>query len=86
MKGPSKVYVVKMQSGRRYQIDHMSKAFDAYLRLGDPDGKEVARDDDSGGNLNARIIYNCPRDGEYRIHATSLNRKTGPYELAVREE
>jgi len=86
MKTHSKVYTLKMVSGRRYQIDHRSKAFDAYLRLSSPEGKEVARDDDSGGALNARIIYNCTKDGEYKIHATALGRGLGLYELEIREE
>lgn len=86
LKNPGKTYTVEMKSGKRYRIDHMSKAFDAYLRLSNPAGTEVKRDDDSGGNLNSRIIYDCPADGEYKIHATSLNRRVGPYVLEVREE
>jgi len=71
-KHPAKVYAVKLDPDRTYRIDLMSKAFDSYLRLNAPAGNEVARDDDSGGMLNARIVYNCTQTGQYRIIATSL--------------
>ena len=33
-----------------------SKEIDSYLRLEDKAGKELAKDDDSGGNVNARMV------------------------------
>jgi hypothetical protein len=85
-KTPCKVYTVAMKAGKTYQIDHMSKQFDAYLRLVGPDGKKVAKDDDSGGDLNARIRYQCTRAGEYRIYATCLIKASGSFRIEVREE
>src|SRR5262249_25886133 len=58
-----KIHVVPMKAGSVYTIDMVSNEFDAYLRLEDSSGKELAEDDDSGGNLNARIIFNCTKDG-----------------------
>jgi hypothetical protein len=69
---PCKVYTVDLAAGRTYQIDLMSREMDSYLRLENPQGMEVARDDDSGGMLNARIVYPCTQAGTYRIVATCL--------------
>jgi hypothetical protein len=88
---PAKAYTVKMSAGKTYQIDLVSQPFDAFLRLENPGGQQVAFDDDSGGNLNSRIIYPCPQAGEYRIIATCLfpslrNARTGPFTLRVQEK
>jgi hypothetical protein len=81
---PHKVYKVRMNAGQKYTIDLVSRAFDAYLRLEDSTEKELARDDDSGGNLNARIVFTAPATGSYRIIATTFNRQVGPFTLSVR--
>jgi hypothetical protein len=89
---PAKAYTVKMAPGKTYQIDLVSQAFDAFLRLEDPAGKEVAENDDvAPGNLNSQIVYNCPQAGEYRIIATSLPSGirpglTGQFTLRVQEK
>lgn len=81
----SKVHIVKMKAGKTYTIDMVSKEFDAYLRLEDKDGKELDEDDDSGGDLNARIIFNCQKDGEYRIICTAYAAQgMGNYVLTVK--
>lgn len=80
------VLQVPMSEGSTYTIDMTSTAFDTYLRLLGPDGKQVASDDDGGVGLNARITYLAPRNGTYRIVATALARgMKGPYNLVVRE-
>jgi hypothetical protein len=81
-----KVYSVKLSMGKTYQIDMRSKAIDSYLRLEDPAGKQLAKDDDSGGGHDARIVFNCPADGVYRIIATTFGGETGPFVLAVKEK
>src|SRR5262245_54555492 len=58
-----KIYTFKMTKGRTYQIDMMSKDLDAYLRLENPKGNQVAEDDDGGDGLNARIIYKAEETG-----------------------
>ena len=71
----AKIHKVKLEAGKVYVIDMISAdtmALDPYLRLEDPDGKEVAKDDDSGGELQARIRFECKRAGEYRVIATSF--------------
>jgi serine protease Do len=82
-----KVYTVKLAAGRVYRIDMRSTALDAYLRLEEPDGRSLAQDDDSGGNLNARITFNCPRAGTYRILATTYRGgATGAFDLSVQDQ
>jgi hypothetical protein len=83
---PSKTYQVKMLAGKTYQIDMVSAEVDSYLRLEDNAGVQLAADDDGGGNLNSRITFVCPRDGEYRITATSatnIRPRTGSFLLTV---
>lgn len=53
-----------MKAGKVYTIDMVSKDFDSYLRLFDPKGNQLEEDDDSGGDLNSRIVFNCTQDGE----------------------
>jgi WD40 repeat protein len=89
LKHPSKNYTLELKSGAMYVID-MKKAvqrsrFDSYLRLEGPDGKQVKVDDDSGGDLNARIVYPCKQDGVYKIIATTYNGKPGQFVLTTRD-
>jgi hypothetical protein len=82
-----KTYLVKLQAGLLYIIDLVKggAGVDPYLYLESPEGKIVAQDDDSGGNLNARIIYSPSIDGEFRIIATTLAKATGDFTLTVRQ-
>jgi hypothetical protein len=80
-----KVYTYPMRAGKQYVIDLQSAQFDSYLRLEDARGWHLAEDDDSGGNLNARIIFVPPQDGTYRIVATTFDPGAmGGYRLTVR--
>lgn len=81
---PHRVHTVKMKKGETYQIDLVSRAFDAYLRVEDESGKELASDDDGGGNLNSRLLFNVPKDGSYRLIVTSFDGKDGPYTLTAK--
>jgi thiol-disulfide isomerase/thioredoxin len=61
---------------------------DPFLRLEDAKGEQLAFDDDSGGQLNSRIIFKAPADGEYRIIATcypdpKTGEPTGKYVVTV---
>ncbi len=81
---PAKVHTVALKKGQSYKIDMVGIGFDAYLRLEDDAGKELAEDDDSGGNLNAQIIFNCPKDGDYKIYCTCFATAGGKYVLTVK--
>ncbi len=67
-----KVYPLKMTVGRRYVIDLISGDYNAYLRLEDSTGTELAVNDDNGVSLNSRIVFQPTRTDTYRIFATSL--------------
>jgi HEAT repeat protein len=78
------VHSYPMKAGRTYTID-LTSPWDNFLRLEDPQGNQVAMDDDSGGNLNARIVYRSNQDGWYRIIVTSFAAgASGNYTLKVR--
>jgi hypothetical protein len=58
--------------------------FDSYLYLEDTNGNVLAEDDDSGGNLNARIIFTPTYTGTYNVVATSFNAgATGAYTISI---
>jgi hypothetical protein len=80
----AKIYAVELAEGTPYVIQHSSDDFDAFLRVRDANGKEVASDDDGGGNLNARIFFVPPAKGIYRIVATSFDGGRGNFQLVVR--
>jgi CHAT domain-containing protein/tetratricopeptide (TPR) repeat protein len=85
-KGFHQVYSVKLAAGAYYQIDLVSKDFDAYLRLEDAKGKQLAEDDDGGGEQNARIVYRGERSGTYRVITTTFDAgTTGKFVLTVKQ-
>jgi cytochrome oxidase Cu insertion factor (SCO1/SenC/PrrC family) len=82
----SQAHIVNMKAGYQYTIDMVSNELDSYLRLEDNKGKQLDEDDDSGGNLNARIVFNCPADGDYKVICTALGAEGGGnYALTVKK-
>jgi hypothetical protein len=75
-------YLVSLTQDREYVITLDSKAFDPYLIL-EFKGKKVAEDDDSGGDLNARLVYRAAQTGVYRIVVTAFDGQIGDYRLKV---
>lgn len=82
---PCHTYNVQMTAGRTYIIDHMSDRFDCFLRLEDAGGRQLMVDDDGGIGLNSKIIFRPPANGQYRVYATSLSGRGGPYTLTIIE-
>lgn len=83
----SKIYSTRLQAGRTYVIDMKSTEFDSFLRLESLDGVRLAEDDDGGGYPNARIEFDCKKDGEYKIIATCFdNKKLGRFMLFAQEK
>lgn len=73
------------QAGEMVTLDVMSTEFDAYAVIQDLNGNVLARDDDAGGNLNARITFTLPYTGAFRLIANTLRQGTvGAYTLSVR--
>ena len=78
------VHTFPMKKGQTYTID-LNSQWDNFLRLENAQGQQLAQDDDSGGMLNARIVFAAPADGYYRIIVTSFaGGANGPYTLKVR--
>ena len=63
-------YQLNIRQAGHYVIDMTSPTFDTYLVLR-KNGQTVAEDDDSGGDLNARLEVQL-EPGEYEVSATSL--------------
>ena len=80
-----KTYKIEMKPKMTYIIELDSKDFDAYIRLVNDEGKQVAYDDDGAKvGLNAKLIYPCDKAGTYTIFATSFNEaETGEFSLRV---
>jgi len=83
----AKIYQVKMFKGKTYTIDMVSNRFDTYLRIETLAGKQLAEDDDSGGQLNARISFRPTENAVYRVIGTSFDpNAVGAFTLTVREQ
>jgi Ca2+-binding EF-hand superfamily protein len=80
-----KVFTIKVEKGKTYQIDHISKAYQAFLYLEDADGNPLAEDSSSNIGGNSRIVVEADKDATLRVIATSLGGyKTGDCLLSVR--
>jgi hypothetical protein len=76
------------ETGKKYIIDMMSedKYFDAYLSLEAPGFRSPFVDDDSGGNLNARLYFDPQTKAECVIKATTFPPKsTGAFLFQIWE-
>lgn len=69
-------------------IDLTSTQLDPYLVLRDTAGQQLAMDDDSGEDRNARLSYAVAAGARYRVVATTFGTgaRSGAYRLAVRPE
>ncbi|MFH7242274.1 MAG: trypsin-like peptidase domain-containing protein [Spirulina sp.] len=78
-------YSFEGQAGQRITIDMVSNDLDAYLILLAPDNEDFfVQDDDSGGNLNARLSVQLPYTGTYLILANAYAEgETGRYQLRL---
>ncbi len=84
MNRPAQIHRVTMSPGKTYVIDMESTDFDAYLRVLDSNGKQLASDDDSGGNHNARIRFAPTKEDNYQVVATRFGSGQGSYVLKIR--
>jgi hypothetical protein len=77
-------YNFQCTAGQQFEMDILSD-WDNYGMVFDPAGNIVARDDDSGEGLNARITQTCTMTGTYRLMVTtySPSTTTGSYTLRV---
>ena len=87
---PYKLYSPTFTAGTTYIIElnktNNQTNLDPYLILKNPQGQKVAEDDDSGGELNSRIVFRATQTGVHQIYATTLDRgQTGPFRLIITE-
>ncbi|MEB3281971.1 MAG: DVUA0089 family protein [Lyngbya sp.] len=79
------MYSFEGKAGQQIAIEMTSQDLDSYLILLDSDGGELAQDDDSGGDKNAKIMITLPADGEYTFLANSYEAgESGDYRLRLR--
>ena len=90
IEGSTTSYFVKFEKGVAYQIDMTTdtpQTLDPFLFVYDHEGRLLVQDDDSGGNLNARIFYKSTGGRNVRIVAASVgNRGNGDYILSIRQK
>lgn len=73
------------EAGDRVTLDLASPDFDAYLIVWQPDGEELAQDDDGGGQSNARVSVVLPTNGTYTVFVnTAAAGQQGRYTLSAR--
>ena len=83
---PIHLYGYQCSPGQSAQFDVLS-SWDNYLIVFDPNGVEIAHDDDGGEGLNARLRFSCPSAGQYRLGVTTGLASTTPgsYTLQVQQ-
>lgn len=81
--GRSAYYEFQAVEGQPVEISMSTNDFDGYLDVLDSREKSLASDDDSGGDLNPRLVFTPPADGTYRIEARPLGSGTGDFELKL---
>jgi formylglycine-generating enzyme required for sulfatase activity len=81
---PAERFRVRFRAGQTYQVTMDSQQIDSLVLLLDRSGLVLAADDDSGGDLNALLVYTAPGDDTYTLVAGSV-KGSGAYVLAVRE-
>lgn len=75
------------RAGQRVVVTMDSDDVDAYLVVLRDDGTEVARDNDGGTGLNARVESRVATTGQYTILATSaVSEETGRYTIRVERQ
>lgn len=75
---------VFLQGGRFHTLDLKSTEFDVLLEVRDLTGRLLARNDDGGPGLNARLRFRPPAHGLYQVVATSYRAGAhGRYVLAI---
>ncbi len=77
-------YTFPGRRGQTVTVDLQSAAFDPYLIVIDPSGKQHENDDHEGDAHRSLVSYELPEDGTYRVWATSYKSgETGAYDLRI---
>jgi len=79
-----KLYAFVGNKGDAITLDLSSDDFDSNLLVADAAGNSLARNDDGGGQCNARVTFVPPATGNYRVYAnSSAPAELGEYRLAL---
>lgn len=70
-------------AGTAFQLDILG-GWDSFAVVTDPSGREVATDDDSGGNLAARVVHTCAMTGTYQLGVTTAGLAIAPGAYTLR--
>ena len=68
---PFESWELSCGTGESFQMDVEGRGYDAYARIVDSNGNEMASNDDGGGSLNARINFTCGSSGPYYLVSTT---------------
>jgi len=75
----SKTFEQRLSTGGKYKFKVESTDFDAFVRVEDPNGRNLASNDNGAGGKDALLEFDAPGDGKYRvIVSSSIN---FPYEV-----
>jgi hypothetical protein len=81
--GPFKVHTVKLESGRDYQIDLITSAFDSHVVLEDSAGTVLRHGLDAEG-FNSRLFFRPIKSDTYRVVVTAHQiAARGAYTLTI---
>jgi formylglycine-generating enzyme required for sulfatase activity/tRNA A-37 threonylcarbamoyl transferase component Bud32 len=89
---PAKRFNVTLEKGVIYKIRMASKALNSFLIVQNKAGKDLAFDDDSGGNFDSLLEFAPRRSETYTICAAAVQEdnpkveKTGPFVLTIFEK
>jgi len=64
---------LELRSGQEVTIDLLSDDFDSYLLIGGPGMDELLSDDDGAGACDARLTFDAPAAGLYRIVVNTIS-------------
>jgi hypothetical protein len=82
-----RTYNVRLDAGKKYQLDLLSIDFDAFLRVESESGQEQASNDNGGEDLNARLVFTPAESGMYHVVVTSSRAgQTGYFVLGIEEK
>ncbi len=76
-------YEIEGKAGETMTLMLDSDDFDSVLYVSNPDGTNLARDDDGGDSTNSLAVITPPEDDTYAVYVTALSDGTGNYVLTI---
>ena len=81
-------WTVQLRQGARLRAELRSRDLDSWLAVLDPDGRELASDDDGLGERDSAVNFRAATAGRYTLVASSFGEelRVGAYDLSLAEE